>query len=72
MERKLDGRFILEGVACGPSDFYSLFFELDVYPSYEEMINETVTECTLSDIVSEWYEQVYKPGNSSVKFARNP
>ena len=72
MERKLDGRFLLEGVTTGyPYSYYS-FDEVDVYPSYEEMANETVSECKLSYIIKEWYEQVYKPGNSSIKFARNP
>ena len=72
MERKLDGRFLLEGVGIGTSDTYYFLSEIYIYPSEEEMINDTVSECKLSAIMIEWYEQVYKLGTSSVKFTRNP
>ena len=73
MDRKLDGRFLLEGGANNSVlSYWHHFDEVDVFPTYEEFNDEEVLGVKLSIVMTEWYEQVYKPGNSSVKFVRNP
>ena len=73
MEKRLDGKFILEGgIYSIAQSYWNNFDEVEVFPSCDEWDDGLVFGVSLSTIMIEWYEQVYKNGNSSVRFERNP
>ena len=73
MERELDGHFPLKGIiAPSTLGYWHSFNDVEIYPTHSEWMDGSVFGVSLSFVMIEWYEQVYKKGNSSASFKKDP